>query len=874
MNKQTDRSDASPGFIRTAAKNIGQMVGRYGAPLMATGISCVMAGSLLFVALSASGAEKSPVADFHKEISPILEQYCYECHGDGYDKGNVAFDALTDASLMNNDLWLKVLNNVRAGVMPAQQKTRPTPEDQQKLERWIKYDAFGIDPHNPDPGRVTVRRLNRTEYRNTIRDLMGVNYNTEFEFPADDTGYGFDTIADALTISPMLMEKYIDAAQQIVATAVPTTARVMDVQTIDAIQFRGADEPADSEKAKDKRKEGKLRLSFYDPVTVMKAVQLKGTGTYRITIDLNINGRFDYDPGRCRLIFKVDGQELFNKEFDYNDDRAFSFEVSQKWDPALHNLSFELVPLTPVAQRKNALDLVLNKVSIQGPLEKSGWVKPPNYDRFFAKPIPTSVAQQRAYARDMLSAFATKAYRRPVDAATVERLTNLAEKTYRQPGKNFQTGVSQAMIAVLASPRFLFRLEKPASSSATANTAYIDEYSLASRLSYFLWSTMPDSELMDLAARGQLRQNLDKQVQRMLADKRSEGLVQNFTGQWLQVRDVDGTAIDARAILARDTGQEKVLRAAIEQIRNSPKIFSLNDLPPIARAPTIDLDRDLRLAMQRETEMLVSTVMHEDRPVTELLDNNYTFLNEKLAKFYGISGVVGSDMRRVALPAGSPRGGVLTNGSSLVVTSNPDRTSPVKRGLFILENFLGMPPPPPPANVPALEAAERDVHDHEPTLRESLKLHRDKPLCASCHNRMDPIGLAFENFNAMGQWRDMERSQQIDAAGKLVTGETFSSVGELKKLLATDHRMDFYRCLTDKLLTYAVGRGTEYYDVETIDQIVQRLDSDDGRFSALLMGVIESAPFQKMRTKSTTMTADDAAPAAKSAKQLASNLKP
>jgi hypothetical protein len=328
--------------------------------------------------------------------------------------------------------------------------------------------------------------------------------------------------------------------------------------------------------------------------------------------------------------------------------------------------------------------------------------------------------------------------------------------------------------------------------------------------------------------------------------------VQNFTGQWLQVRDVDGTAIDARAILARDTGQEKVLSAAIDGIRNSPKVTSLNDLPPIARAPVVDLDRDLRLAMQRETEMFVASIIHEDRPVTELIDSNYTFLNEKLAKFYGISGVVGSDMRRVTLPSDSPRGGVLTNGSSLVVTSNPDRTSPVKRGLFVLENFLGTPPPPPPANVPALEASERDFKGHEPTLRESLQLHREKPLCASCHNRMDPIGLAFENFNAMGKWRDSERKQQIDSTGKLVTGETFNSVSELKHILATDHKLDFYRCLTDKLLTYAVGRGTEYYDAETKDQIVQRLQSENGRFSALLMGVIESAPFQKMRTEATS----------------------
>jgi hypothetical protein len=234
-----------------------------------------------------------------------------------------------------------------------------------------------------------------------------------------------------------------------------------------------------------------------------------------------------------------------------------------------------------------------------------------------------------------------------------------------------------------------------------------------------------------------------------------------------------------------------------------------------------------------------------------LIESDYTFLNAKLAKFYGITNITGAEMRRVTLPSDSVRGGVLTDGSTLVVTSNPDRTSPVKRGLFILDNFLGLPTPPPPPNIPALEAAEKDIKDHEPTLREALQQHRDKPLCASCHKRMDPIGLAFENFNAMGIWRDKERNQLIDPAGALITGESFQGVRELKHILATDHRADFYRCLTEKFLTYALGRGTEYYDAETIDQIVHRLDSEDGRFSALLNGVIESAPFQKMRLQAT-----------------------
>ena len=326
-------------------------------------------------------------------------------------------------------------------------------------------------------------------------------------------------------------------------------------------------------------------------------------------------------------------------------------------------------------------------------------------------------------------------------------------------------------------------------------------------------------------------------------------------------------------ILARDSGQERQLReqqAAIRAFFAQGTNRPAGTNSPFRRftPPRVELDRDLRDAMRRETEMYVAGIVREDRPITELIDSDYTYLNEKLAKLYGITNVLGTEMRRVTLPAGSPRGGVLTHGSALVVTSNPDRTSPVKRGLYILENFLGTPAPPPPPNIPALEAVEKDIKDHEPILREALQLHREKPLCASCHARMDPIGLAFENFNAMGMWREKERNQSIDAAGRLITGESFTSVRELKHILAVQHRGDFYRCLTEKLLTYALGRGPEYYDVETIDRIVQRLEDENGHFSALLLGIVESAPFQRMRLQATaSLSASTEPPEARSSTQ-------
>jgi len=413
------------------------------------------------------------------------------------------------------------------------------------------------------------------------------------------------------------------------------------------------------------------------------------------------------------------------------------------------------------------------------------------------------------------------------------------------------------------SPPFLFITPGP-SGKATGEIVALDDYQLASRLSYFLWSTMPDEHLFQLAEKKQLRTNLEKEMRRMLEDDKAKALVKNFVGQWLQVRDVEGIDINARAVLARDDGEEKELEKMRQQFRQGQFRRQRNNLSKEEQADLekqrekrrkffqarAELDRDTRKAMREETEMTVSHVIRQNRSVLELLESDYTFLNEKLAKHYGITNVFGNEMRLVHLPPDSPRGGILTDGSVLVVTSNPTRTSPVKRGLFVLDNILGVPPPPPPPDIPPLEDSEKGVKDREPTLRETLEIHRNKPLCSSCHARMDPLGLALENFNAMGMWREQERKQAIAPAGKLITGETFNDVRELKHLLFTKRKSDFYRCFTEKLLTYALGRGLEYYDVETVDQIVDRLHKEEGRFSGLLLGIVESAPFQNSRNTS------------------------
>ncbi len=821
-------------------------------PVLNRGLILISA-SLALTGDAAAGS-LSALSQFRHEVQPVLQEYCYDCHGDGAKKGGVAFDELTsNETVLNPALWLRVLKNVRAGLMPPANKPRPSPVEEAKLERWIKGEAFGIDPAQPDPGRVTLRRLNRVEYRNTIQDLMGFDFKVEDELPPDDTGYGFDNIGDVLSLSPLLLEKYMQAAELITAAAVPRTDRAIAEKTLNGASFKPAQGTNSGE-----------RISFYSDALVTNSFQANHAGHYKIGLDLEVAGQFDFDPGRCQVLFRADDAELLAQELGWQNGKKFHFDYDQTWSKGDHSLSLEVIPLVPREQKKNSLDLKLLNVRIQGPTEEKYWVRPKNFALFFTKDLPSGSADRDAYARGILERFATRAYRRPVEKATVDRLVEIAQNTYHQPDKRFEDGIAQALVPILASPRFLFRVEGTEPSGVSGNVAWVDEYSLASRLSYFLWSTMPDRELMDLAGRHELRQDLPHQLRRMLADHRSEALVRNFIGQWLQTRDLEGIDINARVVLSRDSGEEG------DFARRRRRFQELNGIPEEKRTPEqkaelqrmfeqrrrrfgnrpqVELDRDLRRAMREETEMSFAYVLRENRSALELVDANYTFLNEKLATHYGLTNldVKGPEMRRVTLPEDSPRGGILTEGSVLVVTSNPTRTSPVKRGLFILDNILGLPTPPPPPNIPNLEDSDKPTDGRQPTLREVLAIHRDKPLCASCHNRMDPLGLALENFNALGMWRTAERNQPIDAAGKLITGEEFHDIREVKHALVTAHRLDFYRCLTEKMLTYALGRGLEYYDTETIDKIVTQLDSDQGRISALLTGIIDSAPFQKAR---------------------------
>lgn len=797
--------------------------------------------------------------DYERDIEPILIDFCYDCHGDGMDKGKVALDVYqTNAERLNDkELWLRVIKNLRAELMPPSDKPQPGDKQLRQLENWIKRAVFELDSEHPNPGRVTMRRLNRVEYQHTIRDLMGIEFKVFEEFPPDDTGFGFDNIGDVLSVSPLLMEKYMDASEMIVSEAVPTVSLQMDEQNFGDSEWRNSKDP-------DQRRS---RHSFYEEVELERPFEIQKAGEYEVLLEHEVRGDFDFDPGQCQVRVELDGASLLETTYQWQNRKRYPYSITKYFEPGKHTLRLHLQPLQSIEEKKNNVDLRLAVTSIKGPSDKKHWVRPPNFDRFFQRSHPPEDENERLqYARETLTRFVFKAYRRPVSGQVVDRLMAIAQSAWDEAGKSFEAGIAEAMKAVLASPYFVFRVEEttdqPLLSGEHPN---LDEFALASRLSYFLWSTMPDQELLDLAKADRLKDDWPVQVNRLLKDPRSEAWRNAFVGQWLQARDIESVPLNARAILARESSEERKLdqqRSRYFELRRKPEeslteeevkeVAALREIRfQFFRPSQKDLDGSLRRAMRRETEMLFGHIVGEDRSVLELLDSNYAFLNEELAKHYDIEGVEGDRMRKVSLPEGSPRGGILTQGTFLAVTSNPTRTSPVKRGLFILDNLLGTPAPPPPGDVPPLEEAAAGMEGREPTLRETLELHRADAICRSCHERMDPLGLALENFNPLGLWRTQEFDQPVAPEGQLVTGEAFTGIGELKSILTTTRRLDFYRCLTEKLMIYALGRGLDYRDVETVDQIVANLDAQEGRFSVLLMGILNSSAFQKRQSDET-----------------------
>lgn len=749
---------------------------------------------------------------FEKGVEPLLDAYCIDCHGDGKAKGEFSMDEYKDLTKHLNDVdhWMAIWRNVRSQIMPPSEEDQLEVEEKKQLLTWIEREVFKLDPKNPDPGRVTIRRLNRTEYYYAIKDLLGVEYATWDNFPADDTGYGFDTIGEVLTISPLHMEKYIEAASSIVEMALPRgAATAMPVREVRGSQFRLVDD-------------GKQRGSWLPFKTSRSSeveISAPAQGYYDVNFDFAIRGADEATDQSAYLEFFINGKKVAQRALGWDQRDYIRLSSKTKLKKGENHLEVKLIAKKPPGENQGEQGLVVKIVRIKGPLDGSFKEPPKGYKMIMVDgPAPKEMRDRELYARKIMRSFVSRAFRRPLDSGTVARLVKMAMKVDGSPGLTFEDGIKHAMTAVLASPRFLFRAEIQPEPNNKDKVVLLDEYALAARLSFFLWSSVPDDELLSLAYKKELRKNLRSQVDRMLKDSRSRRFVENFVGQWLQSRDIEEFAIDPRRILNTTSQLE------------ATKVFNGR----------------VKKDMKTETEMFFEFVLKNDRPAEELISAKYSFLNSRLAKFYGVNGIVGEEHQLVDLTEHPERGGILTQGTFLVVTSNPTRTSPVKRGLFVLDNLLGTPAPPAPPNVPELEVIAHKSKKPM-TMRQMMEVHREKPICAGCHARMDPIGLGLENFNALGQFRSDEKGVKIDSGGQLVTGEKFSNVTTLKSILADERRDDFYRCLSEKLLTYAIGRGPEYFDAVTIDALVKRLHDKNGSLKELVVGVIASAPFQKRR---------------------------
>ena len=733
---------------------------------------------------------------YEQHIVPLLDKYCYGCHGNGKKKGDFVLDVYKQQADAVNDprAWEKVLQNIQTHVMPPDKKPQPSLDESKLITHWIESKVFNCDCDNPDPGRVTLRRLNRAEYNNTIRDLVGVPFQPADDFPADDSGYGFDNIGDVLSVPPVLLEKYLAAAEKIMEAAIIAEDR--GKARIRRFAAGGLDGSAPSDDVEG----GGKKLTREGDIFVRFNVTQEGEYALRARA---YGEQFGPDPARMR--FRLGTNDLQTFDVPVESDKPEVYEVRLKLPVGTNRFSASyinnLVNNTDKDPKKRGdRNLVIEHLEVAGPLDVPLPPLPETHRRiFFTDGAPTDEID---YAREIIRRFATRAYRRPAQAGEIDRLVRFVPAALKQ-GDTFERGVQLALEAVLVSPHFLFRGELQPEPDNPKSVHPINEFALASRLSYFLWSSMPDEELVALAQHGTLRRNLDAQVKRMLKDPKSITLVQNFGGQWLQLRNLAIATPDARTFP--------------------------------------NYDASLRAAMQTETERFFEAIIREDRSVLDFLNANYTFVNERLAKHYGLKGVKGEAFQRVSLK-GTGRAGVLTQGAILTLTSNPTRTSPVKRGKYVLENILGTPPPPPPPDVPELKEEKLTG-----TLRQRMEQHRENPTCASCHARMDPIGFGLENFDGVGAWRQEDEGFAIDPSGQLVSGESFKGPKDLTSILVKQKRAEFTRCLAEKMLTYALGRGLEFYDKCALDQITAGVSRKGHRFSSLILEVVRSVPFQQRR---------------------------
>ena len=728
-------------------------------------------------------------------LRTTVRRYCLACHNDRTQTAGLSLQGVSTAIVAEHAPVLeRVHQKLRAGEMPPAGRPRPDTATVADLVTWLEAALDRAAAADPNPGAPAIHRLNRAEYRNAVRDLLGLDLDHARDLPADDSGYGFDNIGDVLTVSPLHVEQYVAAARRVSRLAVGSLTPRPVVQRYEPLDGT-VDEEIDGLPPNER---GGILFRHYfafdaDYTITVRVRGRRTTGMPAPRLDVRVNGR------RVRLI---------DADFDPEEANQLTrnFELRLPLPAGEHEIAAGF--LTEYARSEDGGETngySVDYVLVGGPYDAAGASETDVQRRIFVC-RPAADEPEEPCARRILTTLTRRAYRRPVTAADIDPLLDLFA-IGRADGDRFEEGIEMVLSGVLVSPSFLFRAPNVPEDGEPGSAYRLSNIDLASRLSFFLWSSIPDDELLDLAEARRLSDPpvLAAQIARMLADPKAGALVDNFGGQWLHLRNVADWTPD-------------------------PERFA-------------DFDESLRYAFERETALFLDHLVREDRSVLELIDADYTFLNERLADFYGIDGVRGGYFRRVPLTA-SERGGILTHGSVLMVTSYPTRTSPVLRGKWVLENLLGAPPPPPPPDVPALAAG---AETSAGSLREALEQHRANPACAACHAKLDPLGFALENFDAVGAYRTEDDGAAVEASGALPDGTLVDGPAGLRRVLL-DRRQEFVETLAAKLLTYAIGRGLESYDQPAVREIRRRVEAAEHRFSALVAAVVDSVPFRLRRS--------------------------
>ena len=760
----------------------------------------------LLVCAHVFGADSGVASGGPAAQRALIDRYCVGCHNQKLKTAGIVLEGMNlDNVAESANVLEKVLRKVRTGEMPPVGLPRADARASASFTSWLESALDRAAVAKPNPGRPAIHRLNRAEYSNAIRDLLMLDIDPGSTLPVDDSGYGFDNIGDVLSVSPILLERYMSLARKISRLAVGDPGIQPAVE-----QYSVARNVAQDDRTSDN-----LPFGSRGGLAIRHHFPLDGEYTMKIRLRIPANSlREGSLPPE--LDVRLDGTRIKLFEVVARPDRideegVYDLRIPVKAGTRTVGVTFlkesaKLEGMIPPRGNPRVPMVGLDYVEIGGPFKPTGPGDTPSREKIFVC-RPATTKDEEPCAKNILSSLARRAYRRPVTDADLKPLLSFYE-TGRRSG-NFEAGIEMALRRMLVTPDFLFRIERDPAGIAPAAAYRISDVELASRLSFFLWSSIPDDQLLDLAERGKLRETavLEQQVRRMLDDPRSTALVKNFGGQWLYLRN-------------------------LAYAKPDPDFFP-------------EFDESLRDAFQRETEMFFGSILREDRSVVDLLDANFTFLNERLARHYQIPNVHGSSFRRVTLNE-EERRGLLGEGSILTVTSYATRTSPVLRGKWILENLLGTPPPPPPANVP-------DLKDHgedgaKLSLRQQMEKHRANPACAACHAKLDPLGFALENFDGVGKWRTQDAKTVIDPSGALPDGTRFSGPAGLRKVLL-NRRDEFVGALTAKLLTYALGRGLEYYDQPAVRAIAREAEHDDYRLSAIIMAVAESPPFQMRRSR-------------------------